>query len=327
MSLDSGEPGVFVLSSSWRRTESELSFVTRAVAGATSRSANTTVLTQMPAGTIEADGAFDLVGVGIGDDDVWPDRASADWTHQPASDAAWIVDEPSESARTFLRGFTDSTVHSIAPVLHDPDVSLRQLHLVPSPVGPMIGLHVPINPLASAHRHTGLGFTGYLLVLTDRSSTPTPTPPTPIAAWLTARFPDQRIVVIEGGSAVVWMGRALRGVIPVDTRMDLWRLMAHASITVDLNPGNIVARECIESLRFGTPIVVPDGSVGAVHAHAGGGLTFTEMSELFERVLRLLSETERSRFSRSGAHYADSAYGDPDAFVAGIASALRGVYP
>jgi hypothetical protein len=179
--------------------------------------------------------------------------------------------------------------------------------------------------MARAHRHTGLGFTGYILVLTDRPSTPPTTPPTPTAAWLTARFPEQYIVVVEGGAAVVWKGRALRGVVPVDSRTDLWRLLAHASMTVDLGPGDIVARECIESLRLGTPIVVPANTVGAVHARAGGGLTYVDVSDLLAGVERLLRESERVPFSRDGTRYADSAYGDPRTFVAGVAGALRRV--
>ena len=58
------KPTAVVLSSSWRRPESELSFVTRAVAAALSRHADVTVVAPMPAGTREADGAFDVIGIG-----------------------------------------------------------------------------------------------------------------------------------------------------------------------------------------------------------------------------------------------------------------------
>ena len=141
---------------------------------------------------------------------------------------------------------------------------------------------MPVNPLAGTHRHAGLGFTGYILVLTNRPSTPPVEPPTPAVAWLTSRFHDQYVVVVEGGSAAVWKGRALRGVISVDTRTDFWRLLAHSAMTVDLAPGEIIARECIESLRFGTPIVVPSGTVGAMHAASGGGLAFSDTLGLLD---------------------------------------------
>ncbi len=33
---------------------------------------------------------------------------------------------------------------------------------------PPVYVHIPINPLAAAHRHNGFGFTGYMLVLSGR---------------------------------------------------------------------------------------------------------------------------------------------------------------
>jgi hypothetical protein len=168
----------------------------------------------------------------------------------------------------------------------------------------------------------GLGFTGYILVLTDRSGAPSVEPPTPAVAWLTSRFYDRYVVVVEGGSAAAWKGRALRGVVPVDTRTDLWRLLAHAQLTVDLGPGDVIARESIESLRFGTPIVVPADTIAAAHAQAGGGLDFADMRGLFDGVERLLDPSERESFSREGSGYANTVYGDPSAFVTRLADVL-----
>ncbi len=98
--------------------------------------------------------------------------------------------------------------------------------------------------------------------------------------------------------------------------------MAHAHMTIDLAPGHIVARECVESLRFGTPIVVPDASISAAHARAGGGVTFSDVPELLEGVELLMGEAERGLFSRRGADYANSTYGDAPRFVASITKAL-----
>jgi len=326
MSLDVAEASIVVMSSSWC-DESELSFVTRSVAGAASRSGAVSIFTPSPAGERRADGAFDLVGIGAAQNATWPDVVTAHWPHEADADAVWIVDEPSESALALLHGCPGRAAHSIAPVGLDTDPSVSQLRLIPRPDRSGAGLHVPINPLARTGRHTGLGFTGYLLVLTDRPSRPPVTPPTSKAAWLTARFPEQYVVVVEGAEAVVWKGRALRGAVPIDTRTDLWRLVAHAAMTVDLDPGAIVARECIESLRFGTPIVVPAHSVAARHAQAGGGLTFRNVEDMFEAVERLMSPQERECFSRDGAVYADSAFGDPDGFVAALAATLQLKHP
>jgi hypothetical protein len=327
MTVNATAPAVLVLSRSWRKRETELSFVTRAVAGAASRSGDVEVITPMPSGTIEADGAFDLLGIGEGRGGEWPDIRETRWIRRPDRRSIWVLDEPSEGARALFRTFADqSTAYSIKPVARDAaTMMMRQLLFTPGLTtgsSEALGMYVPINPLAARHRHAGLGFTGYVLVLTDRHSTPPVTPPTAAVAWLTSRFHRQYVVVIEGGSAAVWRGRALRGIVGVDTRMDLWRLMAHANVTVDLAPGDIIARECIESLRFGTPIVVPNASTGAAHAHAGGGVTFSDIPELLERVEQLGDQPERGRFSRQGVDYASSTYGDPSAFVSRISRAL-----
>jgi hypothetical protein len=190
-----------------------------------------------------------------------------------------------------------------------------------------IGLHVPINPMAATHRHNGLGFTGYLLVLSDRTGSPDISPPTAMVAWLTARFPRDNVVVVEGANAAVWRGRVLRGVVPVYTRTDLWRLLAHARVTIDLAPGRIVARECIESLRFGTPIIVPTQSAAAPHVTGGGGMTFSGYTELLTCVSHLSDETVRTTLSERGRRYANEHYGDEGFFVASVTRALGAPIP
>jgi hypothetical protein len=283
------------------------------------------VVTTGPRGAIEADGAFDLVGIGGGTASGWPVPEMVRWVQTPDPESIWILDYPSEDALALFDAFAgDATAaFSVAPVRQAVDSQLRQLPLVPvDDIPEALGMHVPVNPLARTYRHTGLGFTGYILVLTDRSGTPPVEPPTAGVAWLTSRFYDEYVVVVEGGKAAVWKGRALRGVIGVDTRTDLWRLVAHGAMTVDLTPGEIISRECIESLRFGTPIVVPSDTVGAAHALAGGGLIFTCAAELLEAIRRLLDVSERQRVSDLGVAYAESLYGDPTGFVARIAREL-----
>jgi hypothetical protein len=173
-----------------------------------------------------------------------------------------------------------------------------------------LGVFVPVNPLAAAHRHNGLGFTGYLLVLGQRVGVPRAEPPDPSVAWLTARFPDAYVVVIEHAVATVWKGRSLRGAVSVATRTDLWRLMAHARVTIDLRPGEVIGRECIESLRFGTPIIAPVSGVGSAHARAGGGLTYAQMPELLANVESLEDDRLRRHLSTAGKEYADRLFGD-----------------
>jgi hypothetical protein len=316
-----------LLSKSWKTPGSELSFVTRALAGAISRTSPVTLLLPSAAGPTEPDGAFDLIGAGMGRDGAWPTAADAVWPGRLPTGTTIVVDEPDDSVLALLDVHAPGhPVHSIVPT--DPRAHGRPLrplrftgsHGTDAP--DFIGLHVPINPLAATHRHNGLGFTGYLLVLSDRVGVPDGSPPTPMAAWLTARFPDKEVVVVEDATAAVWRGRVLRGVVDVYTRTDLWRLVAHARVTVDLAPGRIIARECIESLRFGTPILVPVDSAAAAHADAGGGMTFSGYRELLAGVVHLADESVRATMSSQGRRYADAHYGDQRAFVDNVARAL-----
>ena len=325
MTVVAAGAAVVILSSSWRTRESELSFVTRAIAGALSRCATVTVVTPMEAGTIEHDGAFDLVGIGVRRGARWPELTAARWSPRPDPGSTWILDEPGDDARALLGAFGNvSAAFSIAPIPPTAASSLRQLPLVagPTTTSDVIGLHVPVNPLAGAHRHTGLGFTGYVLVLTDRPDDPPVQPPTPAVAWLTSRLHDRHVVVVEGGTAAAWKGRALRGVVGVDTRTDLRRLLAHASLTVDLAPGNVIGRERIESLILGTPIVVPKGSTAAAHADAGGGLTYSGVSELLAAVELLADDGTASDMADRGRRYAEEHYGDAARFVDRLSTGL-----
>jgi hypothetical protein len=319
------ERATLILSQHWKSPESELSFVARSVAGAASRTSEVCIVLPAPAGRPEPDGAFDLLGVGTGEDGSWPGPAEATWPDGLPQGTTIVVDEPDAAALALLSHFApEQPVHAIAAAAADRH-RIAPLRFTASPedgTPGLIRLHVPINPLAATHRHNGLGFTGYLLVLSDRIGANGVSPPTPMVAWLTARFPDMHVVVVEDAAAAVWRGRALRGVVSVYTRTDLWRLVAHALVTIDLAPGHIVARECVESLRFGTPILVPVGSAAQPHADAGAGMSFSDYSELLACVTKLSDGGVRDRLSRSGRRYADERYGDPEAFVRSVAHAL-----
>ncbi|MGO8859304.1 MAG: hypothetical protein ACLQRH_00835 [Acidimicrobiales bacterium] len=321
------ERTTLILSRHWKSPESELSFVARSVAGAASRTSQVCVVIPVPAGRPEPDGAFDLLGAGAGDDGSWPVPAAATWPEGLPQGTTIVVDEPGDDALALLAHFAPGRpAHAIAGAgAAGYGHPITPLRFTASPEGGRsepIRLHVPINPLAATHRHNGLGFTGYLLVLSDRTGPPGVSPPTPMAAWLTARFPDMHVVVVEDAVAAVWRGRALRGVVSVYTRTDLWRLVAHALVTIDLAPGPIVARECVESLRFGTPILVPVGSAAQPHADAGAGMSFSDYSELLACVTKLSDGGVRDSLSERGRLYADAGYGDPEAFVRTVARAL-----
>ena len=108
-------------------------------------------------------------------------------------------------------------------------------------------------------------------------------------------------MVVENAVASVWRARSLRGQITVDTRTDLWRLLAHARLTVDLAPGPLVARECVESLLYGVPVVVPAGTAGARLAALGGGLWFGDEAELIGCVEALDDQQLHGTLAEQGA--------------------------
>jgi hypothetical protein len=134
-------------------------------------------------------------------------------------------------------------------------------------------------------------------------------------AWLAARFPRQHIMVVEDAVATVWQWRSRRGAIDVETRTDLWRLFAHARTVIDLRPGTLVARECVEALLVGTPIVAPAGSIGAEHGAAGGGIAFATVDELFQAVASLADKAVRDKLGHQGRIMAEDRYGHPDHVV------------
>lgn len=306
-------PAAVVLSCHWLDHRSELAFVTRSIAGAVSRFGPVAVLVPMDPGQRQADGAFDLQGMGsLGHAPQWPDDVPDDTTV--------IVDDLTSLVTSLLGRVAPPSVHFLSESDGARATAWRRLPLVGG--DDAVGVHVPVNRLAERHRHHGFGFTDYVLVLSDRAGRHEEPPAA--AAWLSAAFGDADVVVLEDAVASAWKGRALRGAVTVDTRMDLWRLLAHANVCIDLAPGAHIARECIEALRFGTPVVVPAGSgPGAVHAVASGGATFRDPPDLLEAVAAFRDEAHRAEVSATARLYADSRYGDPDASVRRIGEMLN----
>jgi hypothetical protein len=294
-----------VVGCAWHDRGSELAFVTRSIAGAATRAGTVVVLVPEEQGQLQADGAFDLQALGSFRAPTWPVSLP--------SDAVVIVDELTpELADLAARRGAASLLYLSATGGEASQRGWRPLQLVGG-TDP-VGAHVPVNRLAEQSRHHGFGFTNYLLVLSDRTGDHAAPPPA--AAWLSATAPEADVVVVEDAVASVWKGRALRGRVSIDTRTDLWRLLAHALVCIDLGPGPHIARECIEALRFGTPIVVPDGPGPApVHARATGGATFRDASELLRAVDTFQNQSYRATVAIASREYAETRYGDPAALV------------
>ena len=311
----SGQP-IVILSLHWDHEEREVGFVTRSIAGAATRCAYVAVGTPGPPGTTRPDGAFDLVLLGA--------RGSLRLPRGFAPKGSVVVIDEATSELTALAAASEPhATFYLTGGGGEPRDACRPLEVVERPglTVPSIHLSVPVNRLAERHRHHGFGFTDYLLVLSAGAGAVEGLPDA--AAWLTAAFPENDVVVVEDATASAWKNRSLRGTVPVTTRMDLWRLLAHARVCVDVGPGPLIARECVEALRFATPIIVPaDSGVAAVHAAASGGATYSESAELLGHVARLEDATERSEMARRARSYGDDQFGDPARFVASVGAAL-----
>jgi len=302
-----------ILSRHWHDPLAELGFVARALAGAATRIGAVAVVVPGPAGTLRADGAFDVEG--IGDEPLrWPDDVR--------TDCITLVDELTRDVARLLLETSQRRVLFVAADGPPDDPAWRPLRLVGEGDPGLVQVHVPVNRLAERHRHNGFGFTGYELVLAGRG--PVGDVPPPEVAWITAAFHDRDVIVLEDATASAWRGRALRGRVAVNTRMDLWRLIAHANVCIDLAPGPHFARECVEAMRFGTPVVVHQGSGAAVsHVGFGGGSVFADPYELLSSVSRLHDEAARGGASSRARRYADAVYGSADRLVTSLSAVLE----
>ena len=312
-----GRRRAVVMSTSWQeRAQQEQEFVIRAVAAGLSRTFDIDVLVPGPPAASMPDGLFDLEAVGhVGADGAgcgWPEPAGFSWTldGQPA---AVVVEYNDPGALRLAQLFAPE----VRPVVIGPSNFDPKQSTLLAPAE--LPFHVPVNPLASDRPHVGFGFDQYLLLLTDRVTAPGSTAaPTPLAAWITAAFPRRHVVVVEDATASAWRSRALRGRIHVDTRTDLQRLMAHAWAVVDLAPGNLIARECVEALRFGVPVVVPAGNPAVAPASHEGVLPFDNVNQLLNCLDALESRTTRDAVARAARVAANDRHADPGRFVDAI---------
>lgn len=322
---------IALLGGSWDRPHDEPAFAARAVAAALSRREAVDVLVPGTPGPARPDGAFDLLPVGGGPG--WPLPDEARWPDLGPVDLV-VVDDADLGALALADRFLPDA--PTAPIVSwtwtgpgPGGGEQRRGALLAVGVGDepaevhQVGLHVPVHALAADQRHVGLGFVDYLLVLGDRGpEAADDADPTPLARWLAARFCDRHVVVVENATATVWRSRSLRGTVSVDTRVDLWRLVAHARLTVDLAPGPLIARECVESLRYGVPVVVPAGGAAARLAARGGGLWFEDEAELLGCVEALDDQAVRDTLGQQGRAVAEAWYGDPHRFVERVGRAL-----
>jgi hypothetical protein len=185
-----------------------------------------------------------------------------------------------------------------------------------------IGAPMAANPSALSEPNPWVGTHDYVLVITDADSE-AEEEVVELARLIRLSFPENPIGISYRDVFVVWHeGRWVPGW-PVERSSDLARLMAWARVTVDLRPGTLFARRCVDSLLFGTPIIVPAGSRAREHAQRGrGGLWFSTPAELMWCIEALLDPDTRAPLSRQGRAYAEEEYGSTDRFVDRVAEAV-----
>ena len=185
-----------------------------------------------------------------------------------------------------------------------------------------IGAPMRANPTARSEPNPWVGDSGYVLVRTDASTDDAGTEQSDLARLLRLRFPDRPVGICHPDAFCVWHEGRLSSGWPIERSSDLARLMAWASMTVDLRPGDLFARECVESLLFATPIVVPAASRAVEHARTGqGGLWFDGAAELTQCVDALIDPAIRAALSDQGRAYAEEEFGSTERFVERVADA------
>jgi len=207
-----------------------------------------------------------------------------------------------------IGAFSGSEFDRIARLLDGEAISL--LH--------RLEIALPVNRLAAGAGMAGLRpFGRYVLVISGFDDD-----------WSSGRCPPHEYLRHFLGHVSIaevrrpgWVVTAVEGArfdIPwAATRMNLWRLMAGAAVTVDVRSPGPIGREAIESLCFGTPVVVPDDSVSAEHAkQSNGGLWYRNAGEMVDCVRALLDdEPLRAGLGANGAQWAEQRHGDTESLV------------
>ncbi len=228
--------------------------------------------------------------------------------------AGWAVGEPGAANRLLERSPAVLTVteggRSAVAGLPLPS---ERIHTVGAPLA--------AHPSALSEPDPLVGESEYVVVHTGVGEHD-PHPAAELGQLLRVRFPDRVVALLHTDAFCVWRGGRVKRTESVERSSDVARLMAWARCTVDLRPGCLFARRCVESLLYGTPIVVPVDSTAHEHAEAGGaGLWFADPAELAWSVEALFDPSHRAAFSVQGRSYAEAEFGSTDRFIQRVTTA------
>jgi len=178
-----------------------------------------------------------------------------------------------------------------------------------------IGAPLAANASAFSEPNPWVGDSEYLLVLTDRLSDDDH-PQNELARLTRLRFGDRPVGIAHTDGFFAWHEGRVNTGWPIERSSDLARLMAFASVTVDLRFPELYGRAAVESLLYGTPIVVPEHSLAREHAQRGrGGLWFADPAELIWCIETLLAPSVNESIRSQGRSYAEDEYGSTDRFI------------
>jgi hypothetical protein len=176
-------------------------------------------------------------------------------------------------------------------------------------------------PVVGAGTRTGVVvFTGCPADAHDR--------PAVLARLVALALPHLRVMVVATDTLVTWSaGRQSRAPAPADRRQEV-SLVVGAAAMVDLQPGPLLARRCVDALRCGTAAVAPEGTRGAeLVREASGGLWFSAPGDLVPCIQALMDPEVHGRLGAQGRQYAEAEFGSTAAFddrvVAAVGAAQR----
>jgi hypothetical protein len=196
----------------------------------------------------------------------------------------------------------------------------RATDVVPIELAFSSNIHVRSGPLA------GLGRFGRYVLLVRNWPSGTPRVARPVTREV-LREVLGRITVVEV-DGMRWWASNKRDALPLQVnynRVNFSRLVAHASLTVDVRPQGPVGRLAVESMLYGVPALVPDETAAKAHvAAANGGLWYGDVGELFDGA-RVIARTRLGKIlGKQAERYARAKHGDINAFVARTAELVLG---
>jgi hypothetical protein len=333
----SADPTIVLLTDHWE-SKTEPGWITRQVAGALACEADVHVVTGdgSPGGTA-MDSVFTVPRPDPGSPDGGPGStvsrlhprgvviAGRRWTDVADLVDRYEVDVDAPVAVLALAPEWDGThsdtvtrlldrARSVMVVTEGGRVAVSNIHLRPHQLH-RIGAPMAANPSALSEPDPLVGDSAYVLVNSGVEESASD-PANELGQLLRMRFPEQPVAILHSDAFCVWRSGRVKRTDPVQRSSDVARLMAWAQVTVDLRPGPLFAGRCVESLLYGTPIVVPTDSRAREHAERGrAGLWFANPAELTWCVEAMFDPLVRKALGAQGRDYAEAEFGSTDRFI------------